>query len=667
MWPGPVMRRAARSAGLALAALLLFLGCGQAPIESGQAPASTRSPATSTSPSSASISPGQADPTPFAVGSRPEPSAAAAAVLDAASDSARRDAILAIFAAVGIGVYAPDGTAIVVGAERSPDDFFAYDFEVDALAVAVRDGDASSVADLAEDLAASGFIDGDRAFTADEIASAIQRGASNALADPGEPTGYAIQVVRALELYGPTAIDIAAPTAGDPLRLDALSAFLVAADITLPSLDAGPPPTASIRGQLASADRSAPLVLVASAACDNIGRLATTANRSVGQVARELLRGGVGPSTVVDPYLQSVLMHSAVDATLQSPTSWHYFHKDTGNTGIAAFQLSLTLRVRPSQQAIDCGLLAGVTMPPEGPIQAAPVMWDDSRLKRHGTDVCPQYGCQETGNDGLAILEHTQKTEPGPGGVGPEMHELVTVKVKADILRALGPGLAAILQAPLVVRAERQVDIKWHRSYQVKLELESILVVSKANFYIGKVATARASGTFDVSDARSPDGFSTADAVTGFLTVSTTPGPDAGKCNTVTASGRGKIDWQIREAIIWPPEEIAAFMDTGRETNNRDPDKYWFHACVNGKTVINDKNDRGSVWESNFSLGHPYGKLGFAFEGLAANNGWSVLATEDTWQRGGLVAIWEGDERCGGYCSSGHIELKLSVTPLPGT
>jgi hypothetical protein len=67
-----------------------------------------------------------------------------------------------------------------------------------------------------------------------------------------------------------------------------------------------------------------------------------------------------------------------------------------------------------------------------------------------------------------------------------------------------------------------------------------------------------------------------------------------------------------------------------------------------------------------FSLGHIFGPLGFAFTGLAANNGWSVLATDDTWRRGGLVAIWEGDERCGGFCSSGHVQLKLSVNPLPG-
>jgi hypothetical protein len=134
----------------------------------------------------------------------------------------------------------------------------------------------------------------------------------------------------------------------------------------------------------------------------------------------------------------------------------------------------------------------------------------------------------------------------------------------------------------------------------------------------------------------------------------------------VTARGGGKIDWQIREAIVWPPEAIAVHMDTGTDTENAQPDKYWAHFCSQGATIVNDKSN-GSLWESNIFLGHLYGTLGLAFAGLAPNNGWSVLATDDTWQRGGLVAIWEGDERCGGYCSSGHVQLKLSVTPIPGT
>jgi hypothetical protein len=43
-------------------------------------------------------------------------------------------------------------------------------------------------------------------------------------------------------------------------------------------------------------------------------------------------------------------MHSAVEATMTSSKGWHYFHEDTGNTGIGAFQLSLQLRVKASQQ-----------------------------------------------------------------------------------------------------------------------------------------------------------------------------------------------------------------------------------------------------------------------------------------------------------------------------
>ncbi len=654
------MGRKAELCLFVIATLVFVAACGQSSVEPAR---SSPSPNTGEAPAGETVAP---QPQAVAVDAARDPVAAAAAVLGASSDIARRDGILAVFAAAGIGVYTPDGHPVVVGAERSSADFFVYDFEVYGLAIAVGEGDSTGLADMVDGLALAGISDGGQAITIDDLAGAIQRGTAAALDDPSGPTGYGIRVVRELTQQGSTGIDLAAPFDTGAVRLDALSVFLLAADLTLPSLDAAAPAFAPLYGQVASLDGAVDVMLASSAACDNIGRLADRANRTIGQVAHEMLRGGLtAGQTGISAYLHSVLMHAAVEAKLTGSQSWHYFHKDTGNTGIAAFSFTLRLRVRPTQQAIDCGLLTGVTLPPEGPLKEAPVTWDDAQLRRHGTNDCPDWGCQATDNDGLAVLEHTQKTEPGPGGVGPEQEALVTVKASANIARALGPEMATILQSPVVIRAERQATVKWHRSYKVKLEVESILVVDKAANYNGVVATARATGTFDVTEARSA-AFGTEGAVKGFLTVTTQPGANEGKCDTVTARGGGKIDWQIREAIVWPPEDIAVHMDTGTDTENRQPDKYWIHFCNQGRTVLSDKSN-GTVWESNILLGHPYGPLGLAFAGLAANNGWSVLATDDTWRRGGLVAIWEGDERCGGFCSSGHVQLKLSVTPIPGT
>lgn len=649
-----------RAAPIAVAFLLFVSGCGWSPVEPARSPGA---PEPGTAPSGETNA---STPQPVVTaGSARDPGAAAAAVLGATSDTARRDAILGVFAAAGIGVYTADGQPVVVGAERSSSDFFAYDFEVEGLAIAVRDGDSTGLADMADDLAAAGISDGGQAITVEDLAAAIQRAAAEALDDPAAATGYGIRVVRELTRQGRTGIDLAAPFDTGAIRLDALSVFLLAADLTLPSLDAAPA-LARLSGQVASLDEAPDAVLASSAACDNIGRLADRANRTIGQLAHEMLRGGLTAGQAgISAYLHAILMHAAVEVTMTGSQGWHYFHRDTGNTGIAAFSFTLRLRVRPTHQSIDCGLLTGVTLPPEGPLKEAPVTWDDAQLRRHGTNDCPAWGCQATDNDGLAVLEHTQKTEPGPGGVGPEQEEVVTVKASANIARALGPEMATILQSPLIIRAERQATVKWHRSYKVKLEVESILVVNKAPNYEGVVATARATGSFDVTDARSV-GFGREGAVDGFLSVTTRPGPNEGKCNTVTARGSGKIDWQIREAIVWPPADIAVHMDTGTETENTPPDKYWIHFCNQGRTVLNDKSN-GTVWESNILLGHLYGPLGLAFVGLAPNNGWSVLATDDTWIRGGLVAIWEGDERCGGFCSSGHVQLKLSVSPIPGT
>lgn len=648
---------------LGLSVTLLAASCAPAQPDSSPAtsPGNADASAGAVTPASGAPSSGPA-PSPFVPSGNQSVDELARAILAPPTPEAGRNAILTAFAGAGIGVYTAGGDPVVVGAERSSADFFAYDFEIDGLAAALAAGERTRLTDITEGLAAAGFDDGGRAFSADELASAIQRAAARAVDQPESADGYAIRLVRALTLAGTAGIDLTAPFDASVFDFDPLSEFLLAADLTLPGLDAAPAPVA-LTGQLAVAG-DAPVQLAISGPCQSIGRLAGAHRRSVGAMAQDMIVSGLRPDAHVSPYLQAILMHSTVEATLSGSNGWHWFHEDTGNTGTVGFILTLRLRVQPNQRSIDCGLLTGVTLPPEGPLQYAPVTWDDSQLRRHGTTDC-SVDCTETSSSGTAVLEHTQNTELGPGGVGPEQTETVSVRASVNLAQALGTDLAMLLQSPLVVRAEKRSTVTWHRAYKVTFDVDSILVQSKAPNFEGKVATAAAQGTFDVSSARAYGGRSIEDAVQGFLTVRTQPGPNEGKCNSVTARGRGTIDWMIREAIVWPPADIAVHMDTGTDTENVLPDKYWVHYCVQNKTVLNDKS-KGSVWESMFFLGHPYGQYGLAFTGLAANNGWSVLATDDTWRRGGLVAIWEGDERCGGYCSSGHIQLKLSVTPLPG-
>lgn len=49
---------------------------------------------------------------------------------EATSDEQRRDVVLDVLAGIGMGVYAPDGTPILFGAEKAEDDPWLYDFEV---------------------------------------------------------------------------------------------------------------------------------------------------------------------------------------------------------------------------------------------------------------------------------------------------------------------------------------------------------------------------------------------------------------------------------------------------------------------------------------------------------------------------------------------------------
>src|SRR5690606_8661489 len=64
----------------------------------------------------------------------------AAAVRGATTTPDRIAALLAVLDALHVGVYAPDGTLLLGGAERGPADFYLYDFEVQMLAGAIERG-----------------------------------------------------------------------------------------------------------------------------------------------------------------------------------------------------------------------------------------------------------------------------------------------------------------------------------------------------------------------------------------------------------------------------------------------------------------------------------------------------------------------------------------------
>src|SRR5207247_1847656 len=152
----------------------------------------------------------------------------------AASDQARYEALLALMQALAIGVYTPDGQAVVSGAERGPNDFYLYDFELRLLALSLARQDSESLDDLAANLSEMGLRPANQPLTADALWASIQAGTRQAAQQPTGRLSLVPLLVRELGLRKATPYDLLQVGSAQDLPFDALQQFLILADFTLP-------------------------------------------------------------------------------------------------------------------------------------------------------------------------------------------------------------------------------------------------------------------------------------------------------------------------------------------------------------------------------------------------------------------------------------------------
>jgi hypothetical protein len=212
------------------------------------------------------------------------------------------------------------------------------------------------------------------------------------------------------------------------------------------------------------------------------------------------------------------------------------------------------------------------------------------------------------------------------------------------------------------------VDVTWHRTYVVKVSVTSILVVTRGVTYNGELGTTSARGEIPVIEFRNDDQVAvfhgTEITNPGILTTTATPASTQGQCNTEWIEQKGgasrEIDWQVRDLVVWPPDKLFLWMDTGSNTGEL-PDNYDGLICTPGGNVRLGPSP-GNVWETMIFLSYPRQiRLGGTGPGKWTLTG-SVV---DTFARGGDLATWESQETCGGRCK-GVLQAVLSVRPVPG-
>ncbi len=646
----------------------MITGCGsQAPSASPGVDANASAGATSPAPAGSGAAPssasGSAGPAPSLPppGQVLEPAAAAAAVLGAADDAARIAATLAILDGVNFGVYTSNGDPIVVGAERSESDAWAYDFEVVGLAASVRDGDQIELESIATDVAELAAAGGGPSVTAAAITQAVHKAAASVAADPGQPNAYALAVALELGRQGARGVDLAAPSSDEPVVLDGLAAFLVTLDLVLPSI-AGQPPSGLLHdGRVASIGGVAQAV----APCPQsiAGGGAWIAGMSAGR------SGGLGgvANASFDRYLQGRLVGGTVAMKLEGQQDWHHGHGDANGRTDATdklYELTLSVRVPGPPGPINCGALSGSILPPLGAIVGADVRWQHRDLEQHGTiDSDPR-----TSERGNAFLVVSPRTEPHPSEIGPEQRRTIPIEAEVNVLQALGGDLYLRLAGvPALQRKTVHTQVSWHRSYVVELDLESKLTATRGNTYQGVLGKTTATSTFRVTDYYAATQAPPVDVMAPLsiysVTTTATSASTKGDCNTEWIAEKGgasrNIDWMVTGLIVYPETDITLRMDAGPNPNEF-PDIYDGVLCPStGRIRLGPS--RGNVWETLIFLAYQRGIL---LRGTGPN-AWTILATSDTWARGGEIAKWKSNETCMGYCE-GTLEVTIRVRPLPG-
>jgi hypothetical protein len=657
---------------------LLVAACSGVP-DATSAPGGTAGPAATTS-TGLTFDPGKLDPSTF------DPAALADAVVGAASDQARQQAVIAALVGIGLGVYAPDGTPVVAGAERSSTDFIVYDFEVIGLAGGIADGDEVYLDDLAAELSAVNVSVGGSAFSADEFSAAVTQATAAAVADAGNPAGRALRLARELGLRRAPPVDLAQAPSGTPIILDPLAAFLVDADVSLPRILGADPPAAASIGQFASVGDTSAL-LAAANPCTAFSRQ----NGSQWYAGMTSIPGSAATNASFSRSLQARLLGGTVKVGKSFEPSWHHLHPGEDPKAKVYF---VALQIRAAvPPGIDCGPIRfprGAGSPAGGgQVVGADVAWTYPGLDRHGQITCGA-DCSKTDASGVARLFVDPLEEPPPGGIGPAFTKTIPVTAEVNLYQALGPDLFGVLNLPpdmrLFARKEMPTDISWHRAYEIQVAIDSQLYVNKVPAYEfpDHMGTATLSGVLDADTLHSPGDLAYLPPKIGQLQTITDKG--TGPLCTVAANGAegaitvkqrtGSIDFQVIDAVIYPPEEMTLYLDVGPADDYHDDD-YRLTQCFQGKVIYDSTSPGTNLWEGTIFRGYPGG---LRLSGSTTVDGgptsdtvpyvWNWRATDQDWTGTGdfVVAIWETPQDCGGYCDAARSWLNIQVLarPLPG-
>lgn len=381
----------------------------------------------------------------------------------APTNQARVDVLHRVFNALHIGVYRGNGTVIVSGAETSAQDFYFYEPEVEMMAFSLARADRWSYDDLAR------YLNGVKVLnvevTSEQLQAAVTATIREAQVHSSEAAWLSPLLVQQLGLNHSPVDDLSSPSATSVGRLDALQRTLILDDllIGLPRADGLVAARSNLVVESQGILRESPVT--AQGVCNdfkgskparNIGKFAAGLVSLAGKAVKAV-------SLPLDAHHGVAMAYSVKVEALADNLKTHYGHESPGSE--LRFPVLVRMLDALSETQIECGWIAGLTFPQQGPIPNVKIAWDGGALESHGKITCG-VSCKQTGDDGIATLLFQPKQEQAPYD-GRVTSEKGLLEANALYLSSLGNIFGAVSEvatpktANFVWEVERHAKGTW--------------------------------------------------------------------------------------------------------------------------------------------------------------------------------------------------------------
>jgi hypothetical protein len=338
-----------------------------------------------------------------------------------------------LFQQVGAGLYTADGTQVVAGAEKGPDDFYLYQGEAELLAQAFVDGQQFPVDRLARFVEEAGYGDLNvmKGLTAEQMLAGLGDAVSRARTDSG---AFTFRVVDLLGKAHKQPLDLTQPGL-DPRTtyLDSAQLFLVLYDMLADESGA----SAAHRSIYLAASKIRKNALDPcsfSGIPDQVRKAGFFAASQLFKF-RNLINLGKGVSiagqTLDSLHDALIMLGYTVTLEPQQPTpSTHWKHEPNEPGRDVKYTAHVDFDLGKLNGLAKCGHLAGFSFPDQGASKDVAVEWEKAPVLEKQGAWQESANTYKTDANGDAVINFSPKVEPRPKeGLNRTEHGWVEVRI----------------------------------------------------------------------------------------------------------------------------------------------------------------------------------------------------------------------------------------------